>query len=181
MAHTQRKIISDLSKRDDIILLKLDKGRGVVVMDRSKYTVKCLEMLSTKRFTVVEDDPIKTLESKIQRILRKLKSKITDQEYKDLYPTESQPCKFYGTAKMHKLPINGNLKHLPLRPIVSTIDTSTYNLEKFLSILLSPLRQSDHNVRSTKDLIQNIKRENIPTGSNMVSFDVKSLLLVNND
>ena len=62
MAHTQRKIISDLSKRDDIILLKLDKGRGVVVMDRSKYTEKCLEMLSTKRFTVVEGDPIKTLE-----------------------------------------------------------------------------------------------------------------------
>ena len=78
---------------------------------------------------------------------------------------------------MHKLPINGNLKHLPLRPV----DTSTYNLEKFLSKLLSPLRRSDHNVRSTKDLIQNIKRENIPTGSKMVSFDVKSLLLVNND
>ena len=31
--HTKTKIISDLSKRD-IILLKEDKGRGVVVMDR---------------------------------------------------------------------------------------------------------------------------------------------------
>ena len=46
--HKQRKIIFDLSKRDDIILLKQDKGRGVVVMDRSKYTEKCLEILSTK-------------------------------------------------------------------------------------------------------------------------------------
>ena len=46
---------------------------------------------------------------------------------------------------------------------------------KFLSKLLSPLRQSDHNVRSTKDLIQNIKEENIPTGYKMVSFNVKSL------
>ena len=44
MLHTQRKIISDSSKRDDI-LLKQDKGRGGVVMDRSKYTAKCLEML----------------------------------------------------------------------------------------------------------------------------------------
>ena len=34
-------------------------------MDRSKYTEKCLEMLSTKHFTVVEIDPNKTLESKI--------------------------------------------------------------------------------------------------------------------
>ena len=76
---------------------------------------------------------------------------------------------------MYKLFVNGNLNHLPLRPIVSNINTLTYNLVKFLSKLLSSLRQSDHNVRSTKDLIQNIKEENIPTGYKMVSFNVKSL------
>ena len=38
--HTQTKIISDLSKSYDIILLELDKGRGGVLMDRSKYTEK---------------------------------------------------------------------------------------------------------------------------------------------
>ena len=117
----------------------------------------------------------KTLESKILCTLRKLKSKITDQEYKDLYPTESQPGKFYDTAKRCKLPADGNLNHLPLRPKVSNINTSTYNLAKYLSKLLSPLHQSDHTVRSIKDFIQNIKRENIPTGYKMVSFDVKSL------
>ena len=76
---------------------------------------------------------------------------------------------------MYKLFVNGNLHHLPLRPIVSNINTLTYNLVKFLSKLLSSLRQSDHNVRSTKDLIHNIKEENIPTGYKMVSFNVKSL------
>ena len=79
---TRRKIISDLSKRDGIVLRKQDKERRVVLMDISKYTEKYLEMLSTKQFTIVENDLTKTLESKIQRILRKLKSKITDQEYK---------------------------------------------------------------------------------------------------
>ena len=155
--YTQRRIISDLSKRDDVILLDQDKGRGVVVMGRSKYAGKCLEMLSTKQFTVVEIDPNKTLESKIQRISTKLKSKITDQEYKDLYPTGSQPRKFYDSEKMHKLPDNGNLNYLPLRPIVSNINTSTHNLVKFLPNLLSPLRQSDHKVRSIKDFIQFLK------------------------
>ena len=131
--HTQRKIISVLSKGDEIILLKKDKGQGLAVMDRSRYTEKCLEMLSIKQFTVVENKPTKTLESKIQRILRKLKSKITDLEYKLLYRKGSQPGKFYGTAKMHKLPppFNGNLNHLLLRPIVSNINTSTYILVKF--------------------------------------------------
>ena len=46
--HIHREIISDLAKRDDIILPKQDKGRGVVVIDRSKYYEKCLEMLPTK-------------------------------------------------------------------------------------------------------------------------------------
>ena len=101
-------------------------------------------MLPTKQLTAVEKDPTKPLESKIQGILRKLKSKITDQEYKHLYPTCSQPGKLYGTAKIHKLPINGNLHYLTLRPIVSNINTSTYNLAKFLSKLLSPFRQSDY-------------------------------------
>ena len=44
-----------------------------------------------------------------------------------------------------------------------------------MSKLLSPLRQSDHIIRSTRDFIQNIKRKNIPSGYKIVSFDVKSL------
>ena len=138
-------------------------------MDR--YTEKCLGMLSTKQFTVVKNDPTKTLESKIQRILKKSKSKITDQEYNHLYPARLQPEKFYGTAKIHELPVNGNLNHLPVQTLVSNINTSTHNLAKFLSKVLSLLHQWDH-VRSTKDFFQNIKRENIKTGYKMISFDV---------
>ena len=77
---------------------------------------------------------------------------------------------------MHRLPLNGNLIYLPLRPIVSNIGSSAHNLVKFLSKLLSPLRQSDHSIRSTKVFIQKIKMENILTGYKMVSFDVKSYL-----
>ena len=44
-----------------------------------------------------------------------------------------------------------------------------------MSKLLSPLHQSDHNIRSTKDFIHNIKRENITTDSKMVFFDVELL------
>ena len=53
---------------------------------------------------------------------------------------------------MHKLPVNGNLNHLPLRPIVSNINTSTHKLAKFLSKLLSPLCQSDHVRSSTANI-----------------------------
>ena len=93
-----RDIVSKLSKREDIVILKQEKGKGVVLMDRHKYTDKCLALLSTKQFTTLTNDPTKTLESKVQRTLRKIKSKFTEQKYKKLYPTGSCPWKFYGTA-----------------------------------------------------------------------------------
>ena len=39
--YKQKKIISNLSNRKDLITLKQDKGRGVVITDRSNYTEKC--------------------------------------------------------------------------------------------------------------------------------------------
>ena len=67
------------------------------------------------------------------------------------------PMKFYRTAKLHKFPLNGKINDLPLTPIVSNINTDTYNLSKHLSKVLSPLRESEHNIKSTKDCIWKIK------------------------
>ena len=144
-------------------------------MDKTKCTEKCLMMLPTKQFLNVETDPTKPLEIKLQRILRKIKSKVSEQEYKQLYPTGSCPGKFYGTVKIHKLSLNGKVDDLPLRPIVSNINTATYNLAKFLSNLLAPLRESEYTVKNTKNFVDNIKKENIQKDYKMVSFDVKSL------
>ena len=42
-------------------------------MDRNKYTDKCLALFSTKQFTSLTNDPTKTLETKVQWTLRKIK------------------------------------------------------------------------------------------------------------
>ena len=97
-----------------IVILKQDKGRGVVVMSKHKYIEKCMSFLTTKQFKQVDSNPTKILESKVQRSLRKLKSKLFPYEYKKLYPTCSSPGKFYGTAKLHKLPANGKIDDLPI-------------------------------------------------------------------
>ena len=69
-------------------------------------------------------DPTRKLESKVQRTLRKIKSKLPESIYKNFYPIGSVPGKFYGNVKIHKLSSNdGN--DLPLRPIVSNIGTAT--------------------------------------------------------
>ena len=51
------------------------------IIDHSKYTEKCIELLENDRFAKVNDDPTKRIESKIQICVPKLKSKITKQEY----------------------------------------------------------------------------------------------------
>ena len=123
--------------------MKQDKGRGVVAVDRSKYTAKCLNILQTEQFTKLRHDPTKSIENKIQRELRKLKRRLTIQEYRQLYPTGSNPGRFYATAKLHKLPPNVTIEELPIRPIrVFNIGKASYCLVKYLAQNLSPLRQS---------------------------------------
>ena len=107
--------------------------------------------------------------------LRKVKNRLSSKEYYQLYPTGSCAGKFYGTAKIHKLPPNGFIDNLPLRPIISNIGTASYQLAKYLAKLLSPLAQSNYTINSTKDLMIKIKNEKIPENYEMVSFDVKSL------
>ena len=50
MPYQFRTVIDNLAKRKDITILKQDKGRGVVIMDRGKYTEKCFNLLNTEQF-----------------------------------------------------------------------------------------------------------------------------------
>ena len=46
--YKHRRIIENLSKRDDVIILKQYKGRAVVLIDKNKYTEKYMLFLNTK-------------------------------------------------------------------------------------------------------------------------------------
>ena len=63
--YKQQKIISNLSNRKDIVILKQDKGRGAVIMDQSNYTEKCVSLLSSNQIKHIPNDPTKSLESKV--------------------------------------------------------------------------------------------------------------------
>ena len=88
---------------------------------------------------------------------------------------DSNPGRFCGTAKLHKLPPNDTMEGLPIRPIASNIGTASYHLAKYLAHNLSPLGQSTYTIKSTLDLMGKIKNEQIPLGFTKVSFDLKSL------
>ena len=74
-----RKVVEELSERRDIAILKADKGRRVV--NRDKYTEKCLQILNTKQIVKLNSDPTKVTERKVQNHLQKIKSKFSPNEY----------------------------------------------------------------------------------------------------
>ena len=92
-----------------------------------------------------------------------------------IYPNGSAPGKFYGTTKKHKIPVNGTINDLPLRPITSNIGTASYQLANYLAKLLSPLSTSEYTVANNTEFINHVKRMNIPKDHSFISFDVKSL------
>ena len=162
-----------MSKNKSIIILRQVKGRGVTILDHKDYIEKCLNILDMKQFRKLSKDPTKTLERKIQRVLRKCH--LEEKVYKKLYPTGSKPGLFYGTAKVHKLKIGEGLKELTVRPFIFNTGTATYETAKYLNTLLTSLTKSQYNILSTDDFIQKIKSGRIPKGFEMISFDVKNL------
>ena len=72
-------------------------------------------ILTSDQFKVFENDPAKTLESKVQRVLKKIKHVAYEKLYKRLYPTSSKPVSFYGTAKVYKLKEREGVDKLTLR------------------------------------------------------------------
>ena len=96
-------MIDKLARNTDIIILKQDKGRVVIILDRKSYIQKCVSILNTSQFRKLDTDPTKSLERKLQQTQRKIKHEFEDNKYKKLYPTGSRLGLFYGTPKVHKL------------------------------------------------------------------------------
>ena len=167
-----RTVINNLHRNKNLAILKQDKGRGIVILDKNKYIEKFISIVTTDKFKKIDNSPTATCESKVQRTLRKMKFKFTEQEYYQLYPAGSNAGKFYDTAKVLKLKQGDTVDQLPLRPVVSNCGTASYKLAKYLTKLLSPLSKSQYTVQSTKELINQIKKQKVPSSYKMISFDV---------
>ena len=172
-----KECIKKLSSRKDITIMKSDKGRAVVILDKTLYLSKCLSMINTDKFEKLKDDPTKRIEGIVQRTLLTLKNqdKFTEAEYKKIYPSGSNPGSFYGTAKVHKLEVEDGVDKLTFRPIISNVGTATYKLSKYLATFLSPLTKSTYTVSNTTNFVSKLKTDHIPDGYMMLSLDVENL------
>ena len=70
-------------------------------MNRIDYVEKWEQLLKSKQFVQLENDPTEKFKGQVQRTLRDLKKKkrFTENEYSRIYPLSARPGRFYATGK----------------------------------------------------------------------------------
>ena len=135
-------------------------------MDRNEYIDCCLTIINDRdKFKCLHKDPTHIREGKLQRFLRKLRSKgqLDETTYRNIYPTGSQPARFYGLPKLHKKRKAGDPP--PLKPIVSSIGAYNYNLSKYLASILGPCIPDKYTTQDSFSFVNefsNIQSQNKP-------------------
>ena len=166
------KAMKQLKADKDCMVLTTDKDVALVIMDRSDYIRKANELLDdTSTYRTIQSDPTNKLKNKLINILRKIKVDTGVQEdiYRKMYPTGASSPKCYGLTKIHK-------KNVPLRPIVTSIGSVTYEVAKELAKIIKPLvGTSEHHVNNRKEFADEMKKTNLEEGECITSYDVTAL------
>ena len=145
--------LRSLKQEDSITILPADKGRAKVVMDKTEYKEKVNIVLNDAHtYEKLQADPTSSYKRKLIEKLTKLNkdSKITEDQYKYLYPTSEATPRLYCTLKIHKA-------NNPLRPIVDYTGSIGYNTSRALADLLGPLvGTTEHHVKNSKELAEEL-------------------------
>ena len=162
--------LSQLKKDKDRVIVTVDKGVAMVVMDREDYNNKAQELLNSPVYRSLPRDPTNKIKAQLITKLRRIKkdSNLDEGMYRAMYPTGCVLPKFYCLPKIHK---TGN----PLRPIVSSRGSVTYGVAKVISKVVKPLvGNSPHHIQSTRDFVSKAKRVTLQAGECLSSYDVTS-------
>ena len=96
------------------------------MMDRAEYDSKILDLLSDEEtYSKLKKDPTKVSERNMNKLLLQLHkdNKLSLSVYRRFRSTDALCARLYGLPKIQKTGI-------PLRPIVSFVNSATYELSK---------------------------------------------------
>lgn len=160
--------LKNLRDNKDILVLPADKGNATVIMNTADYKSKITTMLDdTDTYKKVNYNPTNRLTRKTNIVINNYKQSLP--QSRQLVSRCIQPPQFYGLPKIHKV-------NIPLRPVVSQINSVTYNLAKFLAEKLKDLTGNTFSfVKNSSHFVEILTNIEIEDDEIMVSFDVESL------
>ena len=174
LSKQERKALTKLRKRTDIVIKPADKGSGTVVMDRSWYVNECHGRLNdAKYYKKQSSDPTGKIHERVKEYTSRLhKNNLIDYETFKYLSSNFDPKsgRFYILPKIHK---QGN----PGRPIVSSNSHPTERISEFVDYHLKPLVQTlpSHIKDTTHFLLKLQELGPLPDNALLVTLDVSSL------
>ena len=167
--------LKSLKKDPTIKVCSFDKGNGTVIVNASEYFDKLDKIVFDKsKFQEVPVSPnlahpVIRNENSVKSYLRKnVKEYISKDDFDFIQTSGSQPGKLYGLCKAHK-------PDFPFRPVVSMINTTEYNLAKYLDKIIKPHINSDYMLSSTSNFLDKIKAFCFKSDDILISFGIVSL------
>lgn len=172
------KIVNSIKqkiKQNNLSVTLADKGGGLVFIKKSEYIEKTLQFLRENNFITINKNPlnqyIKYIKANIAEHAQFLQN--NNIQINNLIPLNPKMPTLYGMPKLHKL-------NIPIRPIISSIGSPAYKLNKHLTHLLTNKYKFDskHSVKNTNEFIKELKTIKLePTNKKirMISFDIIDL------
>ena len=173
--------LTNLGKNKDIIIQKSDKGNSAVIVDKDTYIKRMENLLSDQRkfekVTLKNDaflNFVVNQEKYIDTTFKNLvdSNSMSKEMRKFVKPGVTRPDIMYGNCKVHKQQVDGCPSPVPFRQNFSALQTPTYNLAKFLVLILNPLTKNEYTVKDSFQFAEEIcEQDPILT---MGSLDVES-------
>ncbi|KFD53052.1 hypothetical protein M513_05966, partial [Trichuris suis] len=150
------------------IITKADKGNLVVVLVRAEYLQKMTSLLSNTIYKPLLMDPTDISRKSLRSLLVSFAGETNDLKLTTIathlkYPGYYNAPELYGLLKMHKAGV-------PFRPIVSTINSATSELSRYLKQIIRPLTGKEPSfIRNSKSLVNEIKEMSLNPDEILVS------------
>ncbi len=174
------KALKKLKSNPNIIIKKADKGTAVVIQDKDNYISEVNRQLSDHQiYEEIEEFKFPQTAEKIKNILLDLRKKcvISERQLKYLLPPpDPRPRRLYTLPKIHKPPEKWINNIPPGRPIVSDINSESYNVSKFIDHYLKPIAtKHDSYIRDTTDFLNKLKTVTANPKALLVTLDVQNM------
>lgn len=161
-----------LREHKELIVTTADKGNKTVMITVQDYGTKMTHILSDNNvYQEITRDPTNTVTTKHNNLIKKIiqEGGIEQTTGKRLLRRNGTLGRIYGQVKIHKI-------DKPLRPIISTIGTTTYGTAQFLSRIFNQLIGiTPYCAIDSFTVAEQLKQMIVPPGHIMVSFDVVSM------
>lgn len=166
-------IIKEL-KQKDVVYTNPDKGKGVVILNKTDYT-EAMELhiregpYELQKFKGAH--PVDRLQNKVKESLQQLcdKGLLSGEQKRRLIVPNPRMPRMSGFPKIHK---EGN----QIRPVVTTIDSPTSKIAEFLVRKFRSYKKYEScSLKNSIELVKTLEQLEIEEECEMVSYDVKAL------